>query len=135
MTGFVKRLFGSKRADSDATAQRVKPQSTSGAYFLDEDSAKSLGNLDYMRTAQTIRRTFPKTAGSPEEKEVIKRVSAMDSVQLSKYEAEAAAQRGTPANQPNVQTSPTTSGEAAERRRLDSSMDLFRNMAKDIRKS
>ncbi len=137
MTGFVRRLFGSKPEDASAAAQEKKRQSSSGGYFLDEDSAKSLGNVEYMRTAKTVRRTFPKTAGSPEEMEQIKLVSSMSAAEVSKYEAEAAAAKAAEAQakaKAPTQTSPTSSGAAADRRRNDSSMDIFRNMAKDIRK-
>jgi len=93
MTGFVKRLFGSKPKDVSVTSPEKKSQSSSSSYFLDEDSAKSLGDVDYMRTAKTVKHTFPKTAGSPKETEQIKLVSSMSAAELSKYEAEAAADR------------------------------------------
>ncbi len=133
MTGFVKRLFGSKSKDTSEAAPAAKPRSSASGYYLDPDSAKSLGNVDYMRTAKAVKHTFPKTASSPEEKEQIKLVSSMDATELSKYEAEAAAKTAN-AEQSKAQVSPTNTGEVAERRRLDSSMDMFRNMAKDIRK-
>jgi len=138
MTGFVKRLFGSKPKDVSVSSPEATSQSSSNSYFLDEDSAKSMGNVEYMRTAKTVRHTFPKTAGSPKEMEQITLVSSMSAAELSKYEAEAAAAKAAEAKAKAAlptQTSPTSSGEAAERRRSDSSMDMFRNMAKDIRKS
>merc|ERR1711934_829356 len=45
-------------------------------FFLDGDSSSSLGNVDYMREAKTIRRTFPGTVDSPGTKEQIMTVAA-----------------------------------------------------------
>ncbi len=65
MAGFL-GLFGGKKDDSDQ-----------GAFFLDNDESKSLGDIEYMRTPNTVRRTFAKKAGESEHKEFVQEVTAM----------------------------------------------------------
>jgi hypothetical protein len=67
MAGFFSNLFGRKNNDTDQPKE---------AFFLESDEAKSLGDLDYMRTPNVIRRTFPKSASSPEHKELIQSYTA-----------------------------------------------------------
>ena len=131
-------LFGffGKKKDNDSK-DRAKPTETNGskpeAYFLDADQAKSFGNIEYMRTAKTVRRTFPKTVGNGGTFERVQTVSTIDvakaaalkaAIDQSKIDVPSTAKSGeTPAN-----------SEAIARRRSDSSMDMFRKMAQDIRK-
>lgn len=60
-------LFGGKKEED--------PQ-PKDAFFLDEESAKSMGDTSYMKAPKSIRRTYPGVAGQ-EEFEVVKTVSAM----------------------------------------------------------
>ncbi|MCG9889627.1 MAG: hypothetical protein MH252_00955 [Thermosynechococcaceae cyanobacterium MS004] len=96
------------------------------SFFLDPDEAKSMGDIDYMRTAKKVKKTFPATTawGSAFEEEV---------------EISATTKMGG-ARQPDpqldtFQPSETPQPEASVRRKAASDLDLFRNMAKDIRKS
>ncbi|MCL2932234.1 MAG: hypothetical protein MGG11_08135 [Trichodesmium sp. MAG_R03] len=68
MTGFITRFFG-KKDDNQAKA----------AFFLDPDSASSLGDVDYMRKSKTVKRSYPKAAGKINqiEGETEKSVSSM----------------------------------------------------------
>jgi hypothetical protein len=143
VTGFLRGIFGSKNKDTSAEPAKPKsqpaprPQNT-GAFFLDSDSAKTYGNLDYMRQAKKIRRTFPKTADSPEEKELTIEVSSMNMrkegfgtgpiQQATSFES-----AGFTPTMPTDKPAPKVD-QGAERRRSDSSMEMFRNMARDIRK-
>ena len=68
MAGFL-GLFGGKKDDSDKEA-----------FFLDSDESKSLGDIEYMRTPNTVRRTFAKKAGEAEHKEYVQEVTAMGRV-------------------------------------------------------
>jgi len=125
VTGFFKGLFGSKSKSEDTTVQSSQSDS-SGSYYLDSDSAKSLGNLDYMRSVKTIRRTFPKVEGDKkEEVEKIKKVSSMSQSEGNGIAAPTNSPTPTNSNTPQV---------ATERRKSDTSMDIFRNMAKDIKR-
>jgi hypothetical protein len=129
MVGFIKRLFGSKpkaEKTEEGKAQSVAPKPKkrgSQAFYLSSDEAKTFGNIEFMRSTTTIKRSFPKTLAG-EATEVTEQVSSMEkatSANKEKPKAEA--------------EMPSASTEAqSERRRADSSMDMFRNMARDINK-
>lgn len=116
-------LFGKKK--NAEVPPPVNNGTKSGAYFLDADEAKTMGNIEYMRSKKVIKHKFPKTAGNGGEFEVEYEVSS-DDMKVG--------------NDLSVPTEPTstsagaTSKPANERRTTDSSLDLFRNMARDIRK-
>ena len=75
--GFFDRLLKQDSQNSDNTIKPRKPAKEKPAeFFLDADSSSSLGNVDYMREAKTIRRTFPGTADSPGSKEQIMTIAA-----------------------------------------------------------
>lgn len=136
MVGFIKGILGSKQKAEEVVVQKPEPtpapapKQDSMAFYLDADEAQSLGNLDYMRTAKAVRRTFPKTVNNAEI-EMVQKVSAMmkqaeGSSASIVQQAEGEAQTGeTPA--PTVDL-------VAERRRTDTSMDMFRSMAKGMKK-
>lgn len=130
MTGFLSGFFGSRQQPAEAPVkQEVKVtqpiSDTSGAYFLDSDQAQSLGNIDYMRTAKTVKRTFPKTASQPNNQPLIQSVSA-NQAKLAGQENQASLS--------SQSTSSASNPETLERRRSDNSLDMFRSMAKDLRK-
>ncbi len=126
-------------------------------FFLEPDDAKTFGDIDYMRKAKRVKRTFPKTLSQPEEQERDIQVSA---TVFRDEQAKMRPPSGTPAaSDENVNgitfaassfdpsnfgaptgTSSSTSSfetkpdEATQRRKADSSMDMFRNMAKQIKK-
>ena len=68
MTGFITKLFGKK----DDNQPRE-------AFFLDRDSASSLGDVDFMRKSKTVKRSYPKAVGKINqiEGETEKTVSSM----------------------------------------------------------
>ena len=75
--GLFDRLLKQDSQDSDNTIKPRKPaKEKPSEFFLDADSSSSLGNVDYMREAKTIRRTFPGTVDSPGTKEQIMTVAA-----------------------------------------------------------
>ncbi|GAB4457986.1 MAG: hypothetical protein OHK0037_01230 [Elainellaceae cyanobacterium] len=116
-------LFGKKNnAEAQPSGNNgAKP----GAYFLDADDAKTMGNIEYMRSTKVIKHKFPKTAGNGGEFEMEYEVSSSDMKSGNGLSAP---------TEPTAAPSATPSKEANERRTTDSSMDLFRNMARDIRK-
>jgi len=137
MTGFIRGLFGRKDKQSASTQPQQK-----GAFFLSEDEAKTFGDIDYMRSNKVVRRTFAKKKGQAEEMESVRQISAMDMQSLD--------EKGLP-NQTSNGTSASTNGSSStssfqpsassnesefQRRsaKTDTSMDMFRNMAKDIKK-
>ncbi len=64
-------LFGGKKKEED-----VQPKD---AFFLDDESAKSMGDTEYMKAPKNIRRTFPAGAAGTGHFEVVKTVSAVKS--------------------------------------------------------
>jgi hypothetical protein len=48
-----------------------------GSYFLDDESAKGMGDTEYMKQSKAVRRTFP-AGGGEEEFEMTRQVSATD---------------------------------------------------------
>lgn len=135
MTGFIRGLFGGGKR------QPAQPKNT-GAFFLSEDEAKTFGDIDYMRSNKVVRRTFARKKGQTEEMESIRTISAMKKQEVD--------ERGV--TQTSAPTASTPSAASAfERarsfepkqpeqpkfeRRQDSSsdMDMFRKMAKDIKR-
>lgn len=141
MVGFIKGLFSGKpkseennRAQSDvvpATEAKMRQKAVrQAAFFLDDNAAKTLGNVEYMKANRTVRRTFPKTASDPAEKETIATISAMQRTIASNGQLVISESGETP----TLKVEAPKVDEAAERRRTDTSMDMFRNMARDIKK-
>ncbi len=143
MTGFIGRLFGSKdkaseketKAEAPTPVKKERPAAAPtprDAFFLDADSAGGMGNVEYMRTVKKVKRTYAKTVDSPEHMEQVKEISALNG------KISAAGSNGstpTSASEPQQpQSAVPQNNEAQQRRRTDTSMDMFRNMAKDIRK-
>ncbi|EKQ67125.1 hypothetical protein OsccyDRAFT_4950 [Leptolyngbyaceae cyanobacterium JSC-12] len=140
MTGFLRGFFGSKPKDEALAQPEVKPPKPAReggrAYYLDIDDARTMGDVEYMRTAKKVRRTFPKTVNN-EEMELEKEVSSINmsdrklGTQVPKSSMGSVA-TSTPVAESNDSVS--TNAQVSERRKADSSLDMFRNMAKDIRK-
>jgi len=61
-----------------ATAAEANPSKADNAFFLDADSSSSLGDVNFMRRSNTIRRTFPGNADSPGNKEMVAEVASME---------------------------------------------------------
>ncbi len=109
MANFFQRLFGNKE--------------DTGEYYLDSDSAKTLGDTAYMRKEVAIRHTFPKEKAG-EDDEIVEVVSSTGKRVIS--EAKSAPTAKVEAPQPKAI--------ANERSKVDTNLDMFRKMAKDIGK-
>ncbi|HTL87935.1 MAG TPA: hypothetical protein VL134_00950 [Leptolyngbya sp.] len=146
MTGFIRGLFSKSKPDEtskSASVERPKQEKVerpkkekpvrqpkeNDAYFLGAPEAQTFGNLEYMQTSRKTRRTFPKTAGSSEILEYIQETSSMGRMIAGQSQANST---------PKVETQPaqasSTDSGAAQRRKAGSDMDMFRKMAKDMRK-
>ncbi len=129
-------FFGKKK--DDTKAEQAKLTETNGskpqAYFLDADQAKTFGNIDYMRTAKTVKRTFPKTMGNGGTFERVQTVSTLEAAKAAALQS-AMVQAEIDATASSKSSGNQSESKATERRRADSSMDQFRNMARDIRKN
>jgi hypothetical protein len=77
--GLFDRLFAS--GDSAGSANipaKPKAKQEVETVFLEPDAASSLGDVNFMRRSNTIRRTFPGTASSPGNKERVLEVASME---------------------------------------------------------
>ena len=77
--GLFDRLLKSRsKKDGQQGLPKDNVKAKSEAFYLDADTSSSYGNVDYMREAKTIRRTFPGSADNPGNKELVTEVDAMD---------------------------------------------------------
>lgn len=118
MAGFF-GLFGKKNKQDNTPKD---------AFFLPPDESKTYGDIDYMRTSKTIRRTFVKTVGNPKGGEVVSQVSSNKAIKADGSDAK----RITPKSTDSSFVS--TSEKSFSTNKVDSSMDMFRQMAKKVKK-
>jgi hypothetical protein len=125
MTGFIRGLFGGKDK-----AEQPKAPDSQASFYLNPDDAKTFGNIDYMRSSKTVKRTFARKKGVTGELESIRKVSATESQRLR--------EDGTPEPKAAEQMKPSPEAKNEEtsfnRRQFDTNLDMFRNMAKDMKK-
>ena len=77
--GLFDRLLGSGSASVKVSGQGKEARGPAREpVFLDADASSSLGNVEFMRRSNTIRHTFPGTADSPGEKEMVAEVASME---------------------------------------------------------
>jgi len=140
--GIFEFVFG-KGAPKDDTAPKQ-------AYYLNDDDAKTFGNIDYMRSAKTVKRTFAKKKGETEHMESVRQISssaakaieannnpsipAKPAVTFSSFNTPAAPAPKAEESKPAANTESAPTPAPAPRKPASSDMDMFRNMAKDIRK-
>ena len=74
--GLFDRLFKGDSTTAESGPAKAKKEAES--FFLDADASSSMGNVDYMRRSNTIRRTFPGTADNPGTKEMVAEVASME---------------------------------------------------------
>lgn len=127
MAGFF-GLFSGRKAQYVDDVDSTSPQpENKAAFFLETDDAKSLGNAEFMRKPNTIKRTFPKRPGG-KGGAIIQEVSSMEKRNAGDRGVAATNGNGaTPSAQP---TQPVNQA----RRQSDGGMDMFRKMARDIKK-
>ncbi len=76
---FDRLLGGSKSVTTNTQAKPAKPAKQEEAFFLDADASSSMGDVNFMRRSNTIRRTFPGTAANPAGGERVEEVASMES--------------------------------------------------------
>lgn len=113
MAGLFGGLFGKK--SQDATSK------TGSGFYLDGDDAKSLGDTQRFVNMEPVKKSFPKTASG-------------ETVEVSIPKAKTETMNGSSTTVSNALTGSSLSSEVLERRRADSSLDMFRNLARDIKK-
>lgn len=114
-------LFGSNNGQSRSEEE----------YYLDSDQAKTLGDIDYMRTSRQIKRTYAKYKnGAQGGMKVIKQVSATSDFLADDLKAATSQSSFTPSETSSNGTAASNGSSS----RVDSSMDMFRKMAKEVKK-
>lgn len=119
-------LFGNKTKYVDEPDNENNTLDNKESFFLSSDDAKTFGNLEYMRKSLKIRRTFPKTKNG-KGAEIIKEISSM---QINKSSGSMSSP--TPKIEPQSTAQNTSSNN--KRRSVDTNMDIFRKMAREIKK-
>ena len=76
--GLFDRLLGSRSVKATAQESGSQAKKKEESFFLDADASSSLGDVNFMRRSNTIRRTFPGNADSPGEKELVAEVASME---------------------------------------------------------
>ncbi|MCY7406759.1 MAG: hypothetical protein LH631_05085 [Alkalinema sp. CAN_BIN05] len=130
------------------------------AFFLDDESAKSMGDTEYMKAPKSIRRTFPAGAGEDHfettvtvsalksstndsrkdftpkrvEKQVATSYTPATSFSSASSFGSATPTYSAPQAQAPTESPSVSNEEAQKRRQSDDSMDMFRNMAKKIKR-
>ncbi|MFM1842878.1 MAG: hypothetical protein RLZZ490_1616 [Cyanobacteriota bacterium] len=121
-------LFGKRTKYVDEVDNTPQPQAEKKeAFFLEADDAKSLGDVEYMRKPIQIKRSFPKTLNSGGA-EVVKEISALE---IKPVQANGQPQ---PSTSSITAAAPQPSPVNNERRSSDNNLDMFRQMAKEIKK-
>lgn len=121
-------IFGGKTKFVDEPDPVTPDAEKKEAFFLEPDLAKSLGDAEFMRTPITTRRTFPKTLGS-KGAAIVQEVSSLSKKQTKEGEISSNPSKNT-VSLPESPTEPVKN----ERRTGDDSLDMFRKMAKDLKK-
>jgi hypothetical protein len=110
-------------------------------FFLSSDDAQTLGNINFMRKSVRVKRTFPKTKANPTGFSVTKELSSLEDrsyldQQFSTNGNGSAANNSTSYIEPQSSFNNGNGQEKGknieERRQEDSSLDMFRNMARNI---
>lgn len=108
-------------------------------FFLSSDDAQTLGNIDYMRKSVRVRHTFPKTLKNPNGFAIEKEISSTDGRSIGNSNINSSEITSNTPVQPSFQnTKINISSEPAKstpkKRPQGTSLDLFRNMARNIGK-
>jgi hypothetical protein len=122
-------------------------------YYLDQDDAQSFGNAEFMRRPQEVKKTFPKMSGGkaftpPKVTPKTSFDSPKSSASTSSNGSVSTPSFNTNFEPPKPSASTSSNGSVStpsfntdastpspsERRQADTSMDMFRDMAKNMRR-
>ncbi len=123
--GIFEFIFG-KSAPKEANPPKQ-------AYYLNDDDAKSFGDIEYMRSNKTVRRTFAKKKGQ-KHMESVRQISAMKAAAFSDNRGSFGVTPQSSSSSTGTPVTPQAPASAPRRKATGKDMDMFRNMAKDIRK-
>lgn len=115
-----------------------KNRTSGDSFYLSPDESKTFGDIDYMRKAKTVRRTFAKslTGGGGES---IKEVSSLKTRKRDQFsnqgqQSSLASFNSSSSSSSTTSSSSSFSPSSTKRNNTDTGMDMFRNMAKSIKK-
>jgi hypothetical protein len=111
-------------------------------FFLSPDEAKTLGDIIYMRKPVKVKRSFPKTQNNQSSFEIEKEISSLEDKNRSLNGNTASSNNFIPTSTSEPDYIASTKGvteaqkskSVEERHRQDSSLDMFRNMVRSIKK-
>lgn len=105
-------------------------------FFLSPDDAQTLGNINYMKRSVRVRHTFPKTLKNPNGFAVEKEVSSSDGRFIDSLNSGFNTTSVTPTNFQATSNNPSSEPIKTinQARSQSTSMDMFRNMARNIGK-
>ena len=96
------------------------------SYFLEPDDAKTFGDIDYMRTAKTVKHTFANGT---------KRASQISATSETLLNESGLAAESSVSKAADEGSSPAASNESKRSQNSSATdLDMFRKMAKDIGK-
>ncbi|ACB49371.1 unknown [Crocosphaera subtropica ATCC 51142] len=121
MAGFFGLFSGRKAKFVDEQDNTPSQPQKKEAFFLDNDSAKTLGDTEFMRKPITIRRTFARGGELVQDISSLEKKKAGSNSVVSNKSKETSASQG-------------TTSVNSDRRKSDTSMDMFRNMARNMKK-
>ena len=115
-------------------------------FFLSPDDSQTMGDINYMRKSVRVRRTFPKTLKNKDGFAIEKEVSATDARDDS-FKGNRTFNSPASSNvSANYQTDfqamaeeiksvqPAQTDSRKERRQTDTNLDMFRNMARNMKR-
>ena len=104
-------------------------------FFLTPDEAQTMGDINYMRKSVRVRHTFPKTLKNPDGFEVVKEVSSSEDRSMNRLNRISNNNKTTNStSQSTINTSSTVTSSYSQIRPQSTNMDIFRNMARNIKK-
>ena len=116
-------------------------------FFLSPDDAQTMGDINYMRKSVRVKRTFPKTLKNKDGFAIEKEVSASDARDTSNFNRNGILNSTTNSNSSaNSQTDfkamaediksaqPAQTNSQEQRSKTDTNLDMFRNMARNIKR-
>lgn len=98
-----------------------------GAFFLDPDDAKTFGDIEYMRTTNKVTHKFPKSKSNGAGFEISTEINAMEKRDANQPQSTASTPEASP-------STPAAAAETPRRTNMDNSMDMFRQMAKSMKR-
>jgi hypothetical protein len=103
-------------------------------FFLGSDDAKTFGDIDFMRKSKKVKRTFPNTISGKGAK-ILQEVSSLGKTVTKNDQIGKTSSTFDPVESSSVDKTQVETNQIIEKRRsTDNSMDMFRKMAKSIKK-